>query len=606
MTGRASVTLMLALLTSGLSVGPRVDAGCPDLWLVGADLPAGTLLEAVVRGPDRWVAVGRDGAAAVSEDGLHWTPSWLPAGAQGLAISWAPGVYVAVGSTGTYPSYAGVVMTSGDGMDWDAAAVPTTDYLGGIATDGGSFVAVGGGGLVLTSDDGSTWIQRSTPTDEDLHAIAYGSGEFVAVGHGGIILASSDGRVWHQRPSGAQASLVELATDGSIWLAAGSSELLRSTDGAIWTEVSTDVTASAVSFAAGSFLLITADGDVLISSDGLAWERSATLTRSTSGLSGNEDSVVAVGDTTFLSVDGRTWHSETPTAFPCLPGDIAWAGDRFIVTGCGVLTSPDGQVWSTTGGTADAVPTKIAQGEGGWVGVATSTGLDEWYGAVMTSRDGLDWSRVRLDYMRRYHDVAAGGDRFVVIGDQGTASFASGPFGFTMVSPDGEGWVVTADGLPDDLHAIAYGGGLFVVVGDGGTVLTSPDGYGWEQIPTPTDNDLLDVTFDGHRFIAVGTGGTVISGDGASSWQIHSTPASATLRAIAANRWCRVAVGRDGAMITSRNLDSWNMVPTDLADTLWVVGFGPPGFVAAGEHYLRGRGDDQSPMHPSPPEAAVD
>jgi hypothetical protein len=59
-------------------------------------------------------------------------------------------------------------------------------------------------------------------------------------------------------------------------------------------------------------------------------------------------------------------------------------------------------------------------------------------------------------------------------------------------------------------------------------------------------------------------------------------------------------------MITSRNLDDWNMVPTDVVDTLWVAGLGPPGFVAAGEHYLRGCGDDQSPRPPRPPEAAVD
>jgi len=585
---------------------PQADAGCPDQWILGAALPDGSLLEAVVRGPDRWVAVGRDGMAAVSEDGLSWTPASLPDEAQGLAISHAFDSYVAVGySEGNYVT-SGVVMKSTDGFVWESAVIPATDWLGAIATDGATLVAVGGGGVVLTSNDGTTWIEAPTPTSEDLYGIAFGPGGFIAVGHSGTILSSSDGFVWHKEPSGTIAPLTEVATDDSIWVVAGGLALLRRTDGVPWTSVSTDVVTSALTFGAGRFIRVTGDGDVLISSDGVDWESTATLTLLTSGVSGDRESVVAVGDTTFISNDGRKWLSEAPTSFSCFPGDIVWAEGEFALTGCGVLTSRDGRLWSTTGRASEWNPTKIAWSGSRWVGVATSGGFDEWWGAIMTSDDGLGWETVESSYMKRYHDVVAGPDQFVIIGDEGPGPYTGGPFGFAMVSSDGNSWEVSEGGLPDNLNAIAYGRGVYVAVGQAGAVLTSLTGYGWEEVESPTAQDLFDVSFDGRSFIAVGTQGAVVVDDGMSSWQVQTTPVNAALYAVAAYRGCRVAAGRDGTIITNQDGAEWRVVPTGVTDTFSAVGAGRPGFVAAGEHVLRGCFNQPIPIPGEPPVVTVD
>ena len=139
-----------------------------------------------------------------------------------------------------------------------------------------------------------------------------------------------------------------------------------------------------------------------------------------------------------------------------------------------------------------------------------------------------------------------------------------------------------------------------MAVGDGGVVHTGTDGFGWTERATPTGQSLIDLTFDGDRFVAVGANGTVLTSETGISWTVRSTPVANDLVAVAAGNGCRVASGRDGSLIVSDDGIAWNSVPTDADGTLWVAGFGPPGFVVAGETYLRSRGDDQNPAPSSP------
>ena len=56
-----------------------------------------------------------------------------------------------------------------------------------------------------------------------------------------------------------------------------------------------------------------------------------------------------------------------------------------------------------------------------------------------------------------------GNGRFVAVGEDGTI----------LTSPDGVSWTRRTSGTSNRLEGVAYGNGLFVAVG-GGTILTSP------------------------------------------------------------------------------------------------------------------------------------
>jgi hypothetical protein len=62
--------------------------------------------------------------------------------------------------------------------------------LAGVTYGKGTFVAVGDTGTILTSPDGVRWEAKTSGTSDLLAGITYGKGTFVAVGSYGTILQS--------------------------------------------------------------------------------------------------------------------------------------------------------------------------------------------------------------------------------------------------------------------------------------------------------------------------------------------------------------------------------------------------------------------------------
>jgi hypothetical protein len=82
--------------------------------------------------------------------------------------------------------------------------------------------------------------------------------------------------------------------------------------------------------------------------------------------------------------------------------------------------------------------------------------------------------------------------------------------GTILTSPDGVTWTRRTSGTNSELRGVAYGDGLFVAVGDG-TILTSPDGVSWTRQTPPTGNWLYGVTYGNGRFVAVGMYGIILT-----------------------------------------------------------------------------------------------
>ena len=142
---------------------------------------------------------------------------------------------------------------------------------------------------------------------------------------------------------------------------------------------------------------------------------------------------------------------------------IAHGGGKFVAVGENgtILTSSDGETWTTprTGFLANF--SGVAHGSGQFVAVAGST--------IYTSSDGAAWTKQRKgsgiraeNYTNhRLNTVSYINNKFFALGDQGTI----------LTSSNGTSWKTQTSGTSNPLYGITHGRGQFVVVGLG-SVLT--------------------------------------------------------------------------------------------------------------------------------------
>jgi len=77
------------------------------------------------------------------------------------------------------------------------------------------------------------------------------------------------------------------------------------------------------------------------------------------------------------------------------------------------------------------------------------------------------------------------GQSFVSVGNSGTI----------LTSSDGILWTKRTSGKWEYLSGVTYGNGLFVTVGNLGNIYTSSDGTSWTTRTTGTSNHLEGVTY---------------------------------------------------------------------------------------------------------------
>lgn len=135
----------------------------------------------IAYGAGVWIAVASGGTNAVrSTDGVNWTDTTLPEGADWKDIAFGKGKFVAVAesdSTTTSTAY-----SSNGGLTWN-----TGSFLGGcVAIDYGNnrFVAIEGGygsaEKSFISFDGINWSTGTLPEPTNYSDLTYGQGHFIA------------------------------------------------------------------------------------------------------------------------------------------------------------------------------------------------------------------------------------------------------------------------------------------------------------------------------------------------------------------------------------------------------------------------------------------
>ncbi|MBC2606215.1 beta strand repeat-containing protein [Pelagicoccus albus] len=294
--------------------------------------------------------------------------------------------YVAVGNEG-------LALTSTDGVTWtttrnqEAGAI--NDFLRTVAAGQGKVIAAGGSdGLVVSQDDGATW-QAVSDLPSGFHAwsIAYADGNWATVfpGQNDVeAYRSSDGSTWTLASvSGTNVPEIDMLTTGSLygsslWLGLGSSydgssaQAMVSADGANWNASSVtgiDGDVKGLAYGAGLFVAVGDGSSVWASMNGIDWEASPVgyLSQEIANLGGFRDVVFYLDRFYAVGVGGTVvelfMRSSDSPAGPVLdPAEV-------LVTsrGNGLYTL----TWSSDVGVAYQLETVVGLGTESWVSVGS-------------------------------------------------------------------------------------------------------------------------------------------------------------------------------------------------------------------------------------------
>jgi hypothetical protein len=260
------------------------------------------------------------------------------------------------------------------------------------------------------------------------------------------------------------------------------------------------VTFGAVTYTAGQFTAVGAQGTVVQSVDGIKWLQPHGY-GSDSFLYG-----VAYGNGIYVA-----------------------AGDN----GC-IQTLKTGSNWSIRSSQTQNYLAWDCFGDGAFVAVGE-------LGTIIMSTNGTQWSVAPLGSSVNLWSVGFGNGLFLAVGDNGTI----------LTSDNASQWTASNSGTTNTLEGLAYGNGLYVVTGINGTILTSPDGNAWAAANSNVSDDLYGATFANGVFVVVGDNGVIVTSADGRSWTPRASGTSAQLAAVAYGNGQFVAVGTSGAIVQS-------------------------------------------------------
>lgn len=393
-----------------------------------------------------------------------------------------------------------------DSWSW-RLPTPQGNTLNDLTYAGNLWVGVADHGMVVTSSDGLNWSGRWTSVTDNLRGIAYGGGLYVAVGSNGRIVYSSDGVTWASTSTGAGSSdeLAQVVYGNGKFVAVsayGNQTYYTSSNGRNWTASSATlpyITRDA-RYCNGKFQLAGMDssgysGIVASSTDGTTWTSQSVLANTIlNGLACNGSTLVAVSSkgSSRSSDGGNTWTTGS--------GGVGFnhvtVGSNYVAsTDSGaVYTSSDGLNWSKVATPTDGALKRLANNGGSVVAVGAG-------GRIAASINGAGWQMAASGSSGRYLDhVAYGNGSFVVAGTGNNP--ALGNANTLLSSANGNSWVSRGSGV---FYGLGFVNDRFIAVGHDGTILTSTDGSTWKDVSLPGIGSLYGVAYGNCRYVITGT-----------------------------------------------------------------------------------------------------
>jgi hypothetical protein len=329
------------------------------------------------------------------------------------------------------------------------------------------------------------------------------------------------------------------------------------------------------------------------------------VARSPYGAATNRPTSLAVVERT--AVDEWRWSSPRPQGNDL--NAVAFGNGRFVAVGTmgALVTSRDGVDWSVTNLGYSGL-TGVAFGNGTFVAVSTP-------GAIYSSPDGVSWTqRERASWGQRFRSVAFLNNRFVAWGysirssvngidwtDHGSSpEFAGLAFGQGKYVMAGSGSVALSTNLSDwtefpigdgttSLRHVACGRDLFVF-GNSEEIYTSSDGI---HISTPLPgSSTLNIQFINDRFFAVG--GSIRSSTDGFTWTQSEVPSFGELNSIAYGNGTYVAVGSQGFMVRSADGETWTAASSRGPQYMRLLAYGDGKYIAVGAEGYWSSSDGQN------------
>ena len=470
--------------------------------------PVAMDLFSVEYGNDLFVAVGGTWGTnfiIVSVDGVNWMQRPLPAITPPTAplkdVTYAASQFVAVAARqGIRSQY---------GLDWETNQMPPYVYeLDAVAYGNGRFVATGPYTILSSTNNATSWASAANFVGHYNSGVAFGNGYFVIVGDNGVAGYSTNGHNWTGLPA-SQPALSDVAFGNNRFVAVGESGAIKySTNATNWASLSVGPGIQLNDIAGGVSEVAVSDGYgiVRVSNDLENWRTVRTntwlnrLVRLNSHYIGVNKGVITVslpsgswtnivppstnylwdiafGKGTYVVSGYQGTMLTSSNAFewtlqpPVSTNDgrrIAFGNEQFLTLSYGgdVAVSPDGSQWSFHRAVASAGgTTKLSFGHGVFVAISTS-GIVADKGLVLTTRDGLAWSRQTLAADVYLHDITFANGVFLI-----TAEGVTGAVLFD--SRDGTNW--TRRGIASLSSAYTCGrfGRTFLVSGWRGVLLQS-------------------------------------------------------------------------------------------------------------------------------------
>ncbi|MBI5384792.1 MAG: hypothetical protein HZA90_08890 [Verrucomicrobia bacterium] len=254
-------------------------------------------LWAVLRTPSFYLAAGDRAVVLTSGNGVDW--DLLP-----VPNSVTNATFLGVGATAGDHYFvlgtAGAMLRSTNGATWDAISPrPATNDLQGFTSRGNLLLASGSRGTILTSIDGTNWSRRTTPTTTFLSGLETFPGGFVASGDNGALLTSTNGTNWSAVSTGTTNWFYRVRWLNGVLLAVGENGALRtSTNGTAWTPQTSGTSEwlTDAAFVDGAWFAVGTAGAVVASTNLTTWTNIGTLTRkSLFGIAATASQLVAVG-----------------------------------------------------------------------------------------------------------------------------------------------------------------------------------------------------------------------------------------------------------------------------------------------------------------------
>ncbi len=349
------------------------------------------------------------------------------------------------------------------GIRVTATALPAAGYEFKSWTGGSGLPATPAIGIIAIADSvtllsatfgkapmGTTWTKQESGTKSGLVSVTGNKGLIVVVGNNGTILTSADGVSWTQRPTGLNICLNRVIWTGSKFVAVGDS------------------------------------GVILTSTDGIAWA---------------------------VKNGPAAYHLES----------VVWNGKLLVATGgCminsgltsnTVLTSPDGEIWTSQSGGTGIWYTVAWSGfafVAGGYDFNFSTVSDNSSYSLYVSVDGKDWASLGkgVDLYTSFNAIIFHNGKFIGVGG---SRRTGDPFASLYYSANVENWNTIWSPIDSTLNSIAWSGTNYVAVGDGGTIITADTSLDdWTERASGVDVDLYEVACAGTRMVAVGYGGTIL------------------------------------------------------------------------------------------------